>query len=252
MAGTPHSRCVAGWADACLARLAGAHGPGSGKTARAREKNAAQSVPVRFLHRPSLDTKQMAGAFQLLRSNDLIWSRMVHDYLLGQREPMTDLMARNADTTRMPYRMHSEYLRSLFLNDDFAEGRFKVAGRPVTMEDVSVPIFAVATDRDHVAPWRSVFKFHLLTETELTFVLTNGGHNAGILSEPGHAGRHFRIARHQPGDSHLDPDTWLATNPPHEGSWWAAWTQWLAERSGEPVPPPPLGQADSAFAERGR
>ncbi|HEY4774850.1 MAG TPA: alpha/beta fold hydrolase, partial [Xanthobacteraceae bacterium] len=180
-----------------------------------------------------LDSQQMAGAFQFLRSKDLIWSRLVRDYLMGQRSMPSDIMAWNADTTRMPYRMHSEYLRSLFLNDDFAEGRFKVAGRPVTMEDVSVPIFAVATDRDHVAPWRSVFKFHLLTETELTFVLTNGGHNAGILSEPGHAGRHFRIARHQPGDSHLDPDTWLATNPPHEGSWWAAWTQWLAERSGE-------------------
>src|SRR3990172_4564283 len=200
MAGTPHSRCVAGWADACLARLAGAHGPGSGKTARAREKNAAQSVPVRFLHRPSLDTKQMAGAFQLLRSNDLIWSRMVHDYLLGQREPMTDLMAWNADATRMPYRMHSEYLRSLFLNNDLAEGRYKVGGHPVTLADIRAPIFAVGTVRDHVAPWRSVFKIHLFADTDVTFVLTSGGHNAGIVSEPSHPHRSYQMATHKEGE----------------------------------------------------
>ena len=83
-----------------------------------------------------LDTRQMAGAFQLLRSNDLIWSRMVHDYLLGQRRPMTDLMAWNADATRMPYRMHSEYLRKLFLNNDLAEGRYIVGSRPITLTDI--------------------------------------------------------------------------------------------------------------------
>ena len=143
-----------------------------------------------------LDTRQMAGAFQLLRSNDLIWSRVVHDYYLGERQPMTDLMAWNADGTRLPYRMHSEYLRTLFLHNDLAEGRYRAAGRPMTLSDIRVPIFAVSTVKDHVAPWRSVYKIHLLTDTDVTFVLTTGGHNAGIVSEPGHPHRSYQAATH--------------------------------------------------------
>jgi polyhydroxyalkanoate synthase len=195
-----------------------------------------------------LDARQMAGAFQMLRSNDLIWSRSVHDYLMGEESSAIDIMAWNADATRMPYRMHSQYLRSLFLNNDLAEGRFKVDGRPVALPDISVPIFVVATERDHVAPWRSVFKFHLLTDGEVTFVLTNGGHNAGVLSEPGHPHRHFRMATQRHGEPYVDPDTWLSRQAPREGSWWPAWNAWLAARSGEPVPPPPLGGAQAGFA----
>jgi polyhydroxyalkanoate synthase len=145
-----------------------------------------------------LDTKQMAGAFQILRSNDLVWSRLVREYLLGERAPMTDLMAWNADATRMPYRMHTEYLRRLFLDNDLAEGRYEVGGRPIGLSALRTPLFAVGTELDHVAPWRSVFKFHLLSDAPVTFVLTNGGHNAGIVSEPGHPHRHYRVATHAP------------------------------------------------------
>jgi polyhydroxyalkanoate synthase len=195
-----------------------------------------------------LDSKQMAGAFQLLRSNDLIWSRHVHDYLMGERSIPIDIMAWNADATRMPYRMHSEYLRSLFLDNDLAEGRFKVGGRPITVHDIRIPIFVVGTEKDHVAPWRSVFKLHFLADADITFVLTNGGHNAGVLSEPGHEHRHFRIAAQGHEEQYVDPDTWLARNPPRAGSWWPAWAAWLAQRSGTPVGPPPLGQAGGRFA----
>jgi len=195
-----------------------------------------------------LDARQMSGAFQLLRSNDLIWSRLVHEYLMGQRSTPIDIMAWNADSTRMPYRMHSEYLRSLFLDNDLAEGGFMVAGRPITVHDIRVPVFAVGTERDHVAPWRSVFKLHFLTDAEITFVLTNGGHNAGILSEPGHEHRHFRIAFHGHREHYVDPDSWLAANPSREGSWWPAWSAWLAQRSGAPVLPPSLGHEHGQFA----
>jgi polyhydroxyalkanoate synthase len=192
-----------------------------------------------------LDSRQMASAFQLLRSNDLVWSRMVHDYLMGERSGAIDIMAWNADATRMPYRMHSDYLRSLFLDNDLAAGRFAVAGRPVALSEIRVPIFALGTEQDHVAPWRSVYKFNLLTDAEVTFALTNGGHNAGILSYPGHPQRHFRLATRAKHAHFLDPDRWIALTPPREGSWWPAWTSWLAARSGPPATPPPLGRPDA-------
>ena len=140
-----------------------------------------------------LDSAQMGGAFQMLRSNDLVWSHAIRDYLLGEHDTPNDLMAWNADGTRLPARMHIEYLRGLFLDNDLAEGRFQVAGRPLALGDMKLPMFVVGTERDHIAPWHSVFKLHLLNDGELTFVLTSGGHNAGIVSEPGHPHRHFRI-----------------------------------------------------------
>ena len=103
-------------------------------------------------------TTQLAGAFQLLRSNDLIWSRLTRDYLMGERAARSDLMAWNADATRLPYRMHSEDLRKLFLNDDFAGGRYLVESRPISLSDIRTPMFVVGTVRDHVAPWKSIFK----------------------------------------------------------------------------------------------
>ncbi len=191
-----------------------------------------------------LDTKQMAGAFQLLRSNDLVWSRMVHDYLMGDRAKMNDLMAWNADATRMPYKMHSEYLRKLFLNNDLAEGRYNVDGRPVTISDIRVPVFGVGTEWDHVAPWRSVYKLHLLSDTEITFLLTNGGHNAGIVSEPGHPRRHYRISTEQHDEPYTDPETWAAQTETKDGSWWPEFASWLKDRSGELVSPPPIGASE--------
>jgi polyhydroxyalkanoate synthase len=195
-----------------------------------------------------LDSRQMAGAFQLLRSTDLVWSRSVREYLLGDRPPMTDLLAWNADATRMPFRMHAEYLRKLFLENDLAEGRFVVGERPVALADLRLPTFAVGTETDHVAPWRSVYKLHLLSDAEITFVLTNGGHNAGVVSEPGHARRRYRIATRAADGRYLDPDVWLADSEAREGSWWPAWTAWLASRSGPPVAPPGLGAGAAGYA----
>lgn len=194
-----------------------------------------------------LDSRQMAGAFQLLRSNDLIWSRMVRDYLMGERSGKIDIMAWNADATRMPYCMHSEYLRSLFLDNDLAQGRFMVDGRPIALSDIRAPIFALGTEWDHVAPWRSVYKFNLMTDTEVTFALTNGGHNAGVLSHPGQPQHRYRVATKAADSRFVDPEQWLAQNAPREGSWWPAWQSWLAARSGPAVAPPPLGSAEKGY-----
>jgi len=195
-----------------------------------------------------LDAKQMAGAFQLLRSNDLIWSRMVHDYLMGERTPMIDLMAWNADATRLPYRMHSEYLRRLFLDNDLAGARYYVGDRPATLTDIHVPILAVGAERDHVAPWKSVYKLNFLADTDVTFLLTSGGHNAGIISEPGHPRRHHRIATKREGEPYVAPAEWFATTKEREGSWWPTWQAWLAKLSGDRVEPPSMGKAKAGFA----
>ena len=190
----------------------------------------------------TLDATQMAGAFQMLNSNDLIWSHMIHDYLMGQRTPMIDLMAWNADTTRLPYRMHSEYLRKLFLGNDLASGRYVVDGHAIAVQNIRAPIFAVGTERDHVAPWHSVYKIHYLSDTDVTFALTSGGHNAGIVTEPGHTHRHFRIATKAATDPCLSADEWMAATPVQDGSWWLAWNAWLAAHSTSPqIAPPAMG-----------
>mgnify|MGYP003868601211 FL=1 len=199
-------------------------------------------------NRGFLSADEMAGAFQLLRSNDLLWSRLVREYMMGERAPMFDLMAWNADTTRMPYRMHSEYLKKLYINNDLANGRFMVDGRPVTLQGLRVPVFAVGTEHDHVAPWRSVYKIHQLADTDITFALANGGHNAGIVSEPGHNGRHYRIAHHRHRDQILSPDQWLEASTEKSGSWWTGWSEWLAKHSSaDLIRPPRTGAARKGY-----
>ena len=195
-----------------------------------------------------LDSKQMAGVFQMLRSNDLVWSRVIRDYMLGDRPAMPDLMAWNADATRMPYRMHSQYLRGLFLNNDLAEGRYLAAGKPVALSDLRAPVFAVGTEHDHVAPWRSTYKINFQTPADVTYVLTTGGHNAGIVSEPGHEGRGFRIAEKGADQRYLDPDRFLLEARHEGGSWWSRWASWLAAHSGPPAGLPPMGASEAGYA----
>src|SRR6516165_410266 len=185
-----------------------------------------------------LDSTQMAGAFQILRSNDLIWSKIIHDYLMGERSPMTDLMAWNADATRMPCRMHSEYLRRLFLDNDLAEGHFKTDGHPIALNEIHVPVFAVGTEYDHVAPWRSVFKLHTQVDSEITFVLAGGGHNSGIVADPSHPGRSYKVRQKVSADPYIDPDEWVGCAEQRSGSWWLEWADWLVARSNERTSPP--------------
>lgn len=194
-----------------------------------------------------LDSDQMTGAFQLLRTNDLVWSRYVHDYLIGRRRPLNDLMAWNADSTRLPYRMHSEYLRRLFLNNELVEGRYDINDRPVALSDIRMPLFAVGTEWDHVAPWRSVYKIHLHADTDVTFALSSGGHNAGVVNPPGDPHDYYRVSTKRETDRYMDPDTWVARTPRREGSWWPAWAAWLEGRSGEPASPPPTGAPDRGY-----
>ena len=182
-----------------------------------------------------LDGRQMAGAFALINSKDLVWSKLVHEYLMGAATPMTALRAWNADATRLPARMHSDYLRGLYLRNDLAEGRFKVAGRPISLHDITVPLFVVATERDHVSPWASVYKVQRLTHSPVTFLLTSGGHNVGIVNPPAgpvaHPQASYRVASHGPHQAPPDPQAWLEAAASFKGSWWPCWRQWVSEHS---------------------
>jgi polyhydroxyalkanoate synthase subunit PhaC len=195
-----------------------------------------------------LDRPQMARAFAAIRAEDLIWTRAVQRYFLGREDVSTDIGVWLSDTTRMPARMHSQYLRGLFLENRLTAGRFAVEGRVIALKDLSVPLFVIGTETDHIAPWQSVYKTKLFTDSDLTFVLTKGGHNSGILNEPGHKGRHYRISHRPAGAHYVGPDPWLAETESKPGSWWPDWADWLAAQGGGLVNAHAMGAPDKGLA----
>ncbi|HEX6706055.1 MAG TPA: alpha/beta fold hydrolase [Albitalea sp.] len=195
----------------------------------------------RMWPRGFLDKRQMKATFQMMRSNDLVWSYRTLNYLLGQRQPMSDLMAWNADGTRLPLRMHSEYLHRLFLQNALARGEMKLGGSTINLRDIAVPLFLVGTIQDHIAPWRSVYKLNALTDVEQTLVLTAGGHNAGIVNPPSGMRSSYRIGHWRKGDRLQTPEEWMVNAPTIEGSWWTAWFEWLEAHSTRRTRPPAMG-----------
>ncbi len=195
-----------------------------------------------------LSGKQMGGSFVYLASRGLLWGRNTRRYLMGEDDASFDLMSWNADTTRLPARMHSEYLNSLFLNNALAAGQYRFAGSTIALMDIQAPMMVVATTRDHVSPWKSVYKIHLQTDTHVTFVLAEGGHNAGIVSEPGRPRRSYQLASVEDNSGWIDPDDWKAQAPVKPGSWWEAMHAWVSQRSGKPVPAKPI-PAEQALAD---
>jgi len=195
-----------------------------------------------------LESKQMGGAFAMLRAQDLIWQPIVDQYVKGERNGMMDLMAWNADGTRMPWRMHSEYLYRLYLDNELASNRFPVDGKPIRLSDIGVPMFVVGTETDHVAPWHSVYKVdNLVRSDDFTFLLTSGGHNAGIVAGPVNPKRHYRVKTRRLADPHLAPEDWAEAARRHEGSWWPAWQQWLAAHSSARTRPPAMGAPAAGY-----
>lgn len=197
-----------------------------------------------------LDRPQMARAFSTIRSEDLVYSRGVRRYFLGKDDTPTDLGIWVADTTRMPARMHSEYLRGLFLENRLTAGRFAVEGRVIALKDISAPMFVIATESDHIAPWRSVYKTQLFTVGDLDFLLTSGGHNTGIVNPPGNPKSRFRTAHRAAGDLYVGPNDWIEASTPQQGSWWPEWTRWLQDHSSGLVEPPQSGVADDPASSR--
>ena len=196
-----------------------------------------------------LSSDKMGASFMLLRSRDLLWNPVVKNYIKGEREKPNDLMAWNSDGTRMPCRMHSEYLKQLYLHNDLAAGRFRVNGELISLADITLPMFVLGTEADHVAPWKSAYKTRALTRSrDYTFALVSAGHNGGIICGPENAKRRFRELTLEDADTKLTPDEWLQQAHLQQGSWWPSWQAWIAAHSGPLAAPcPSLGKVDAGY-----
>ncbi len=193
-------------------------------------------IEQQMMARGYLDSREMSNMFNLLRANDLIWSNVVNNYLMGQRPAAFDLLYWNADGTRMTRAAHSWYLRNTYLENRLVQpGGVELAGERLDLRDLRIPLYAVGAERDHIVPWDAAWRITQLAGGEVRFVLANSGHIAGIINPPG--GKGYFLT----GPDATDPAAWRAGAKRQEGSWWTDWFAWLAERSGGMTKPPALG-----------
>jgi polyhydroxyalkanoate synthase len=171
-----------------------------------------------------LEGRNMAAAFNMLRSNDLIWPYVISNYFKGKEPPPFDLLYWNSDATRMPAANHSYYLRSCYLNNELAHGAMVVGGVPVDLKKVKVPIYNLATREDHIAPARSVYYGSSFFGGKVTYVLSGSGHIAGVVNPPSRQKYQYWTGPAPKGD---DVATWQAKAKEHPGSWWPHWQKWI-------------------------
>lgn len=180
-----------------------------------------------------LDARDMAHTFDALRANDLIFSFVVNNWLLGKKPPAFDLLVWNNDSTRMPAKMHSRYLRSCYLNNEFANGKFEIDGAPVDPAATDLDTYVVGAADDHVVPWQSAYRTTQVLGGRHRFVLTGGGHIAGIVSPPRPKAEYWVNEAFG-----ADPEKWLAGASHHQETWWEDWSRWIADRAGNKVAAP--------------
>ena len=189
------------------------------------------SLEKRMNQRGYLEAYDMSTSFNMLRANDLIWSFVVNNYLLGKEQLPFDLLFWNSDSTRMPAAMHSFYLRKMYQQNLLAKpGGISLAGTPIDLSKITIPSFILATREDHIAPWKSTYAATRLYSGPTKFVLSASGHMAGVISAPG--GKYGHWANDNLPRS---PDEWLAGATAHQGSWWPLWDKWITQLDNERV-----------------
>ena len=206
-----------------------------------------ENIEAMMNERGYLDGSEMARTFNMLRANDLIWSFVVNNYLLGRQPIAFDLLYWNADSTRMPARMHSTYLRNMYLNNVFCEPNgMAIDGTPIDLSAVDIPTCMVSTLEDHIAPWQSTYAGAKLFAGPVDFILSKAGHIAGIINPPGK-----RQYGHLTGPDidDLDADEWLQQAEVHDESWWHRWVAWLAAEVGSKVAPRVPGDGELTVIE---
>jgi poly[(R)-3-hydroxyalkanoate] polymerase subunit PhaC len=201
------------------------------------DEKAVAGLERKMERRGYLDGSEIARTFNVLRANDLIWSYVGSNWLMGEHPPAFDILAWNADSTRLPAALHSFYLRSCYVHNEFARGELELAGQRVSPAAIAVDLYVLAAKEDHIAPWRSSFEaVRLFSSSDVRFVLTSSGHIAGIVNPPSPKSTHWTD-----GEPAADAESWFASATRHEGSWWEDWATWVAARAGDRRDPPPIG-----------
>jgi polyhydroxyalkanoate synthase len=190
-----------------------------------------------------LEARSMASTFDWLRGNDLVWNYVVSNWYMGKEPPAFDLLAWNSDSTNMPAAMHAQYLRTCYLQNALARpGAFRIAGRDVDLRRVQTPVYVLAAENDHIAPWRSSYRTTQLVGGPARFTLTSAGHIAGIVN-PLDSPKSMHWVRE---DCPPDADAWRAGAEERQGSWWSDWLAWASARSGEMVQAPAFTSGEAA------
>jgi polyhydroxyalkanoate synthase len=185
-----------------------------------------------------LPADSMATTFNLLRARDLVWNYVVNDWLLGEQPAPFDMLSWNSDSTRMPAAMHTEYLRSLYLENRLAKGELELAGQRLNLAQISQDSYFVSAERDHIAPWKAVYASARLPGGTVRFMLSNSGHIAGVVNPPNPKSKHWvGSAQTLPED----PEAWREKATEVAKSWWEDWTPWIAGHAGRRQAPPSMG-----------
>jgi polyhydroxyalkanoate synthase len=203
-------------------------------------------LETRMNERGFLEADEMARTFDWLRANDLVWGYVVNNWFMGKEPPAFDILSWNADATRMPARMHSDYLRSCYLENKLVvPGRFSVDGVAIDLGRIRTPLYVLGAENDHIAPWRSAYRtINLVGGDDVRFTLTNAGHIAGIVNPPGNAKAvHWTRDRADRGQS---ADAWFAAAERRPGTWWENWAPWAAAHAGAMIAPPALPAGEAA------
>ena len=183
-----------------------------------------------------LDASAMAKTFDALRANDLVWSYASSGWLMGQAPPAFDLLAWNADSTRMPARMHGEYLQACYVENRLAKGTMRMLGRRIRLQTVAMDTYYVAAEQDHITPWMSCYDSSRLLGGDVRFILSSSGHIAGIVNPPG-SRRTYRTNEERPGRA----EEWQAGSTAHDDTWWNDWATWMRAHGGRRIKPPAMG-----------
>ncbi len=209
-----------------------------------------ERIERRIRRRGYMKVEELAGPFNLMRGNDLIWRYVVSNWLLGRQPPAFDILAWNEDATRLPAAMHAEYLRTCYLHNLLVQpGAFTIDGTPVDISQIETPLYVVGAKSDHIVPWRTAYRTTQHVSGDAHFTLTSGGHIAGAVNPPGSPKAKYCVDESCPPD----PDAWLAGAQTRQGSWWEHWVEWAESRSGERRKPPrlPLGEPSPGEYVRG-